>query len=413
MVLAMDIIYLKYEEGGDKITPRHCNLKSRGERKRVVIDAQPLQRGTYFRGIGRYSLSLIKSLCVRNPNIDFILYCTNLGKKGNLDLLAAEIKTWGLENCDVLLLDIFQDRKFISIREAQRNLKKKIFEMDPSHILIVSNFEHPMDALLLEGKFFKNSAIIIHDLIPLHYKSELLPSRSLVENYQTRLQTSMLSPIIFTNSLFTLKDYVDKTGRTKNIVNIGGAGFFENRETELLQWGDRRGILCIGADTPHKNIKNLICAYAILPEHIRHTHPLYLVGIKNQSLYREVLQKHQSAMSGIHFFEFLSDADLAQLYSSVVFVAVPSFIEGLSMPIFESWSCGTPAVVSKNTVMDEIVGDSESTFDPMSPVDMGVTFAKFLDVEAIWRNSHLLLMNRRQQYSWNKVASKMDFWLES
>jgi glycosyltransferase involved in cell wall biosynthesis len=410
-LLRVNDFYLKPEADYETIFNGQRNPKARSQHNRVLIDVQPLKQGTYFRGIGRYTLSLTKNLCNRNPQVEFILYCTNIGKKGNLEMLIEEINSWQLQNVQIFVIDVFQQNKFIAQSVAKKILEKQIIQMDPTHILTASNFEHPLDVIYLGRDCFDNIAILIHDVIPLHYVEDLLPSKAQQRIYNERLIAAMTARTIFTNSHFTKNDFKRQTGRRKNVIDIGGAGFFQIKNVNMLPRKDRKGILCVGADTPHKNVEGLIRGYLLLPEILRINHPLYIVGVKNKSLFRDVLAQNRLAGLAIEFLEYIDDAKLENLYSSVVLTVVPSFIEGLSMPIFESWSYGTPVLVSEKSVMHEIVGNDESTFDPKSALSISTSITRLLGEDSKWVEQQDWLLNRRLLYTWDLVASKMDHWI--
>jgi glycosyltransferase involved in cell wall biosynthesis len=409
--LSMDSFHLNQRENFESLLTDQCKPQPRSEKTRILIDIQPLKQGTYFRGIGRYSLLLIKNLCYRHPQVEFILYATNIGEKGNLELLLEKINLWGLGNARVFIFDVFEGDDFVSQESARKRLEKQIIELNPSHVLTVSNFENPMDVIQLRGNFFWNSAILIHDLIPLHYVKDLLPNKALQKIYHDRLYSAMVARIIFTNSHFTSADFERITGRRKNVTTIGGAGFFEYEDEIAYSRKDRKGILCIGADTPHKNIKGLLQAYALMPDSLRINHPLHIVGIKNQSLFEKFLVESDLSDLNINFLEFVDDVELAKLYSSVALTVVPSFIEGLSMPIFESWSSGTPVLVSEKSVMHEIVGRDESTFDPHSTLSISNAISGLLIDDLKWSEEQEWLLKRRIMYRWDLVVKGMDSWI--
>jgi hypothetical protein len=104
----MDSFHLNQRENFERLLTDQCKPQPRSEKTRILIDIQPLKQGTYFRGIGRYSLLLIKNLCYRHPQVEFILYATNIGEKGNLELLLEKINLWGLGNARVFIFDVFE-----------------------------------------------------------------------------------------------------------------------------------------------------------------------------------------------------------------------------------------------------------------------------------------------------------------
>ncbi|HEY7822244.1 MAG TPA: glycosyltransferase, partial [Acidimicrobiia bacterium] len=63
----------------------------------------------------------------------------------------------------------------------------------------------------------------------------------------------------------------------------------------------------------------------------------------------------------------VSDAELAQLLASASCVVVPSFDEGLSLPVIEALRAGVPVVASDIPAHRELIGSGAFSCDPRSP----------------------------------------------
>lgn len=124
-------------------------------------------------------------------------------------------------------------------------------------------------------------------------------------------------------------------------------------------------LLACGLSYPHKNISMLIEAYALLPDALRKSHPLVLVGsCKSEyaaELRRQVLESN--AKDAIFFTDTVPDADLPLLYSAAKVFIYPSRSEGFGLPPLEALQCGTPCIVSNLPVMHEILGNSVTYID--------------------------------------------------
>jgi len=67
---------------------------------------------------------------------------------------------------------------------------------------------------------------------------------------------------------------------------------------------------------------------------------------------------------------FVSDAELAYLYTNAVAFVFPSLYEGFGLPVLEAFSCGCPAVISNTASLPEVGGDAAIYFEPKNPASM-------------------------------------------
>jgi glycosyltransferase involved in cell wall biosynthesis len=73
----------------------------------------------------------------------------------------------------------------------------------------------------------------------------------------------------------------------------------------------------------------------------------------------------QSGLSSrILFTGYISDEDLAALYSSCRVCVYPSLYEGFGLPPLEAMSCGAPVITSRIPVIMETVGDAAQLVEP-------------------------------------------------
>ncbi|WFU05963.1 glycosyltransferase family 1 protein (plasmid) [Rhizobium sp. CB3171] len=134
----------------------------------------------------------------------------------------------------------------------------------------------------------------------------------------------------------------------------------------LLSFGiDRSYILFVGTLEPRKNLLRLLQAYASLPETIRQELLLVLAGGQGWRL--GGLREHIAGLhleSSVRLTGYVSDADLAQLYSQARFLAMPSLYEGFGFPIIEANSTGIPVLTSNRSSMPEVAGEAGILVDP-------------------------------------------------
>lgn len=168
-------------------------------------------------------------------------------------------------------------------------------------------------------------------------------------------------------------------------------------------------LMACGTLEPRKNLETLLDAFLLLPFSLQKNLQLVLVGKPgwlNQGLLRKIndipAQKDKFIRTG-----FVSDIDLANLYSGAAAFVFPSLYEGFGMPPLEAYSCGTPVISSNASSLPEVIGDAGILVNPKSAEDLKEAIKKLLSDNELRRN---LIKNGFQQakkFSWSKEAQKV------
>jgi len=164
-------------------------------------------------------------------------------------------------------------------------------------------------------------------------------------------------------------------------------------------------IMYVGRPTPHKNLPNLIEAFASLKKE----HPqlvLVLAGKKDTNYRRIERSVNRQEVPDVVFTDFIPDSQLRWLYENCAAYVFPSFSEGFGLPGLEAMACGAPVVSSNTTSLPEVLGEAAHYFDPS-------------DVEDIANSIHQVLSNKKlreslvakgykqvKKYSWRRMAEQ-------
>ena len=159
--------------------------------------------------------------------------------------------------------------------------------------------------------------------------------------------------------------------RIRVIYLAPGAAFYPRddaaeRVRQLYDAGGREEsgfVLSVGTQEPRKNLRRLLEAWSHLDETLRERFPLLLVG--GQGWLHDDLD--QQKMAGVHRLGFVSEEDLAALYSAATVFAYPSVAEGFGLPIVEAMSCGAPVLTSVGGATEEVAGDAARLVDAFDP----------------------------------------------
>src|SRR5690606_8601175 len=111
-------------------------------------------------------------------------------------------------------------------------------------------------------------------------------------------------------------------------------------------------IMYVGRPLPHKNLRRLIQAFALLKEKHPELH-LVLAGIKDVLYKRHERYVKKHGIQDVVFTGFISDGQLRWLYENCAAYAFPSLSEGFGLPGIEAMNQGAPVAASNATAIPE------------------------------------------------------------
>lgn len=169
-------------------------------------------------------------------------------------------------------------------------------------------------------------------------------------------------------------------------------------------------LLFIGTQEPRKNIAGVIDAYTA----IAHTIPHHLViagerGWKTAQLAKSIASSAYG--DRIHSMGFVEESEKSALYAAADLFVYPSFYEGFGFPPLEAMLAGTPAVVSFNSSLPEIVGEWATMVDPYNTAQLSSVLRELLTTPT--RVPETVRAAIRAKYSWDRAAKETIKVLES
>lgn len=178
--------------------------------------------------------------------------------------------------------------------------------------------------------------------------------------------------------------------------------------TELSFIGvDRPYVLFVGTVEPRKNLERLVKAYSSLPKKIIDLYPLVIVGGKGwikTDLYQ--LVRCHNLESSVYFTGFVSDKQLATLYSYAHIVAMPSLYEGCGFPLLEAMSYGVPVLTSNTSSLPEVAGDAAVVVDPLDISSIATGLRRLLTDDVLYDAMSKHALHRASLFSWDKAAQE-------
>ena len=198
-------------------------------------------------------------------------------------------------------------------------------------------------------------ATTVHDLVPLRFPDWV--ERKTLRMHAPKYDAARSCDVVFANSRFTAGEVVELLGVPEKRVAVAYPGIDPAFRPEG-EHADLGGpyVLSVATLEPRKNLPALVAAFSAL----RRRHPeltLALVGLSGW-------EDRPLAAPGVRLLGYVPDDELARLYRGAAAFAYPSRFEGFGIPVVEALACGTPAVVSSHSSLDEASGDAALRVDP-------------------------------------------------
>ena len=167
-------------------------------------------------------------------------------------------------------------------------------------------------------------------------------------------------------------------------------------------------ILSVGDLQPRKNHVGLIRAFARLAHaYPQLKHHLVLAGKETWFADRVHQAARESGVAErIHFFGFVSDPDLLQLYNACDLFVFPSFYEGFGLPVLEAMACGRAVVCSSTTSLPEVADGAAILCDPYTVDEFARGIADLLLDSELRTRMERLGLQRAAHFSWQKTAQR-------
>lgn len=367
---------------------------------KFVVDAQAFQSSTWHRGMGKYSLELLKALQLNghfdNYDLEFVLN-SNLSleneRKELLDKLFPKITYVKLN------LRLTNEFNLQEVQVYNREQLNKIYNDDDLIFLIPSLFENKVTSVFPE----KGRKILIgYDLIPIFfYDRYLTHSDSVRNNYFGRFSEIFAADRIFPISQTTADDFTRHLGLPIDMLTtIDGARIdLSEKEKRPAYVPKRKYILSVSGDDLRKNNARMVQAFAEFNAASDGKFELLITS----NFSKQSQQQLKKLSPDVHFVGNVSADELRWYYhnaNSVMFV--PEY-EGLGLPILEAVAAKRKVICSRIPVFQEITA-KEDTFFFCDPYDIASISEAIHDAVKDGAPDLEEYREIEKKYSWERTA---------
>lgn len=167
--------------------------------------------------------------------------------------------------------------------------------------------------------------------------------------------------------------------------------------------GDRPVVLTASAMRPHKNLRRLLDAWALLPAERRPV--LVLPGYPTE--HEHELRAHAEDLGvaeDTRFVGWVSSGDLEGLYRLASSFVFPSLYEGFGLPVLEAMARGVPVACSDRGALREVAGNAARIFDPESPRSIADALQELGNDTALAARLRAAGLERASRFTWAETA---------
>jgi glycosyltransferase involved in cell wall biosynthesis len=246
---------------------------------------------------------------------------------------------------------------------------------------------------------------VVHDIIPwLH--PEYFPTIAGLTYKTFKILVKNKPNIYIVHSEHTKNDLI-KYWRIdpKKIIKVC-YGSFVKPVAPRENFGSKK-ILFVSTIEPRKGVDKLLDAFLIVKKEIPEARLIIVgkIGWKAEYIF-EKIRKFVDLKIGVEYLGYVSDEELAKLYSEADVFVYPSVYEGFGAPPLEAMSCGCPVAVSKTSSIPEVVGEAGIYFNPQDVNDIAKSLIKILRDDELKIELSKRGIERAKMFNWDKCLEE-------
>lgn len=371
----------------------------------LVLDCQILQTAAYDRGMGKYSLSLLRAIVhENNTNKDFdkiqLLFNRQLS---DLKRIRDVQKFLGGLQCVTLDLavDIAEDTQAklqFSCHQLTDYFNKNYTKKDDITYVLMAPFFVGFAAVFPELEWVRKVSLV-YDIIPfkIWHLQRIFPDDLYAQHFATLMEADHLLTI----SNAVKDDMISLIGISPDkLTDIDGAAF-QGTRSRAVHCGQLKQpyVLMNSAPIVHKNNDRAVRAFEIFNAKNDHRYNLFIT-----STFDDDTRARLSKLSrNVHFLGNISDEELADAYKRADCLLFPSMAEGLGLPILEAAQWGIPIACSDIPVFSELSSTAFYQFDPLDVSAIAVKLdsaVKRID----WAKHEAAYAAIAKKYTWDRSA---------
>lgn len=259
---------------------------------------------------------------------------------------------------------------------------------------------------------FKRNIVVFFDAAFLYFGGNGFKQR-MANWLQLILQTygMMRATRVVAISQASKNDAVEKMYITEEKVRVIYCGYTrvcDAQKPTPVTLPEKRFFLYIGPCKERKNVKRILEAFLRVCESTEEEVNFVMAGRHNEVEKADMYASAAAVGLGhrIVFPGYVSDSELAYLYSRAVGFVFPSLLEGFGLPVLEAMNCGCPVITSNISSLPEVAGDAALLVDPYNVEAIASAMLSLLKDENLVDSLKEKGYKRAQQFGWSHSAKQ-------
>ena len=251
---------------------------------------------------------------------------------------------------------------------------------------------------------------VVHDLLPLFFPAEYPRQQYYFRSFVPRVLKS--SQVIVADSESTRQDIIQGYRIAPERVTVIYPGYdpviyCTNGLDRSPAPAEESYLLYVGNLLPHKNLLNLLDAFAIVRR--RRRARLVIRGDGQPAYARAVRERVETLglAEVVSFQGYAAGSELRDLYARAACLVLPSLREGFGLPVLEAMACGTPVITSSSSSLPEVGGDAALRVDPYEAVDLSDAMYRVLTDAELRLDLRERGLKWVRGFSWRHTAEQM------
>lgn len=348
-----------------------------------IIDCQLFQTPTIDRGMGKYTLGILKSIAEYNDKFlktTQVICVYNINEEGSDGQWKDKLDNL-LPNVSWVGLDLIKGSEKTGTKELIKNNKEKItdyvnsLESDDVTYFLPAMLDDTILACFPDETCGSKNIVLFHDLIPFLFWDKYLNTKTKREQYFYRMSGLFNADLVLCNSQTTANDLARFIFIPKErlcVIRSGNPNFIGSKSTQNTdinlreKLSDTKFILCVSGDDERKNNINAVQGFAKFNQLHNGEYKL----IMTSSFSKGTINTLESLSRDMVFTQNVSAPDMEWLYKNANCLLFVSRYEGLGLPIVEAIDYKLRVVASDIEVFREISEEGLIFVDPQAPIDI-------------------------------------------
>ena len=261
------------------------------------------------------------------------------------------------------------------------------------------------------------AVVTIHDIIHLLYP-EFLPNRLAFFYAQRMIRRSLVrGDRIITVSRNTREDltsYFHMSSEKIDVIYNGIEDAFRERlaSVDLDRWMKNLGLerpyfLFVGNPKPHKNLDNVVKAFARALELQDFPHRLVCVGDRDAVEFKIRQRAEQAGISDrLVLLGHVAQEALPAIYQGASLFIYPTLYEGFGLPVVEAMASCVPVITSNNSALKEIAAGYAHLVNPLDVEAIAHAIVQCVTDKEHRESLCKLGQRRSKDFRWSRAAEK-------